>query len=579
MTLPFGGSPPTAVLASSGAQVVVGNCSVAAAVNYFVRAQINAVVTFDGTITFSNGLDYSNAFASASDYSLADFSAATFSNGSGVSGQKFVVTNYSGINASVRRTLFPGTTRPAITDPTCSYLGDIVYEVDVVSNGETFIMSAGQKCEVLNPPGAGIGTLTVVLPTLMSDGETTRVSTTGSIGSVTWSTSDGSTIVGTPPSMAPNTTYEWLFDQTANTWYPIGYNVAPGLTIATESMLFYVSTTGSDSNPGTSGEPFATIQRAVDVSASYYWPLGTSPTIRVADGTYNGTTFLKMLMGDVPTFGSIILYPSEIAANGILAAPFGEDVIGIFEPGANWVFDFFTLVNGGGAGNNINANGSVSLSLYGFNFAGSPNNHINASEGVLIFAEDSEFNINSGADQCFLQFTNFSYFNGINSDFTFNDDPAIGGQVVSCSDYSFADFTSATFAGSVGGSATSFFLSQYSGIGASITRDEFPGAVSQPTISDQTCAYLGDILYEVDSASNGGSLSMFGGPAQRDPQPIRNDRDIHAEFADADVGRRARQRCDDQHDHGIDDRHFGWLNDRHARTIHAQRWSITHVCV
>ena len=231
----FGGSPPAHIHATDGAQVTVGTCSVTSAVNYFVQAQASAVVNFTGTLTFSNGLDFSNAFAFAVDYSLADFSGATFSNGSGVTGVKFELANYSGIGAAVRRTLFPGTTRPVIADPTCYYLGDIVYEVDAVSTGGTFIMSAGQKAEVLNP-ATSIATLTVVLPTLMSDGETTSVSTTHDIDAITFSTTDGSTIVGAPASMEANTTFKWIYDQGATTWYPVGFNVAslPGSIAVTD---------------------------------------------------------------------------------------------------------------------------------------------------------------------------------------------------------------------------------------------------------------------------------------------------------------------------------------------------------
>ena len=55
---------------------------------------------------------------------------------------------------------------------------------------------------------------------------------------------------------------------------------------ALANMTFYVATTGSDSNAGTVGAPFLTIQRAIAEIIRYDWLEIYRPLIQVADGTY-----------------------------------------------------------------------------------------------------------------------------------------------------------------------------------------------------------------------------------------------------------------------------------------------------
>lgn len=56
---------------------------------------------------------------------------------------------------------------------------------------------------------------------------------------------------------------------------------------ATGNLVYYVATTGSDSNAGTVGAPFLTIQKALDTLYQYNMN-GYTATINVADGTYTG---------------------------------------------------------------------------------------------------------------------------------------------------------------------------------------------------------------------------------------------------------------------------------------------------
>jgi hypothetical protein len=213
------GTPAVVLQINDGATVTLqGQITVSASGFNFVNASeknASLVMVPGSTLTFSGDPDYSSAFASGSGGSILDFSGTMFV--SGCTGQRFALSANCTILAEVRRNEFPGN-GACVLDSTCAYLGDINYQVDVVTNGQTFAMSAGQKAQVFNPSGP-IPTLTVVLPTLMSDGETTAISTTGSIGSVTWATSDGSSIAAAPTTLLSGGGVEFIFDEDASTWY------------------------------------------------------------------------------------------------------------------------------------------------------------------------------------------------------------------------------------------------------------------------------------------------------------------------------------------------------------------------
>ena len=68
------------------------------------------------------------------------------------------------------------------------------------------------------------------------------------------------------------------------------------------NLNLYVATTGSDSNPGTSGSPFLTIQHAYLVCYQNYDFNGYSATINVADGTYTAG-----LNATVPLVGAKVI--------------------------------------------------------------------------------------------------------------------------------------------------------------------------------------------------------------------------------------------------------------------------------
>lgn len=99
-----------------------------------------------------------------------------------------------------------------------------------------------------------------------------------------------------------------------------GATPAPALTptAAPSSNDRYVSTTGSDSNPGTESAPFKTLQKAASVAQP-------GMTIRVAPGTYNGDVY-------VTTSGTQTA-PITFASQ----SKWGAKIVGLFQPRGNYI--------------------------------------------------------------------------------------------------------------------------------------------------------------------------------------------------------------------------------------------------
>lgn len=82
---------------------------------------------------------------------------------------------------------------------------------------------------------------------------------------------------------------------------------------AGSNLNFYVSTTGSDSNPGTQAEPFATIGQASSVVGLFDYEGNFFPTINVEDGTYTESVGLP---GLINIFGQGVLVGNNTTPGG-----------------------------------------------------------------------------------------------------------------------------------------------------------------------------------------------------------------------------------------------------------------------
>jgi hypothetical protein len=118
-----------------------------------------------------------------------------------------------------------------------------------------------------------------------------------------------------PPQTSFASDFLLVYDSIANTLFKMPLvNITDGSTLATGNMTFYVSTTGSDSNPGTLAAPFATWQHATIIATRFNYAGLYHPTINVEDGTYNITQYFIMPgiigSGDIHNGGYILGNPT-----------------------------------------------------------------------------------------------------------------------------------------------------------------------------------------------------------------------------------------------------------------------------
>lgn len=80
--------------------------------------------------------------------------------------------------------------------------------------------------------------------------------------------------------------------------------------VLTANLILYVSASGSDSNPGTSSLPFATMQHAWNTILDSYDLAGFAVTVNVSAGTYAGLLASGSAVGEADTFSAGLDLPS-----------------------------------------------------------------------------------------------------------------------------------------------------------------------------------------------------------------------------------------------------------------------------
>lgn len=110
----------------------------------------------------------------------------------------------------------------------------------------------------------------------------------------------------------------------------------------TADTTFYVATTGSNSNPGTSASPWLTIQYAWDYIAGNIDLAGFIATIQVADGTYTGwNTLTGKPNGIVKVIGNRTTPANVTISTLVPIEPGGSNRAGIAIIGCPYEVRFF----------------------------------------------------------------------------------------------------------------------------------------------------------------------------------------------------------------------------------------------
>lgn len=148
----------------------------------------------------------------------------------------------------------------------------------------------------------------------------------------------------------------------AGRYYPVGPGSGgaskSGRTILTADMNYYVSTLGSDSNPGTLAAPWATTQHAMNVLGEKIDSSGFNQTVNIGAGSFAGfgikscvgggnilfkgagsgsTTITNGPNDGVFNFGECValnvISDTPLGVNGVTFAPTGTKCVGIYQPG------------------------------------------------------------------------------------------------------------------------------------------------------------------------------------------------------------------------------------------------------
>lgn len=156
----------------------------------------------------------------------------------------------------------------------------------------------------------------------------------------------------------------------------------PSFPVATVSKSFFVATTGSDSNSGTVGSPFLTLQHAVNVVAAINWNNLYFPTISIANGTYTATQVLLPVLLNCPNGG--VIAGNTGSPSSVLLADSGSNYTFTTAQNSNWIIngvDFHGTYGGISLGLNSNVVANT------INFSGSlAQTGVDQSSGISSFS-------------------------------------------------------------------------------------------------------------------------------------------------------------------------------------------------
>ncbi len=145
---------------------------------------------------------------------------------------------------------------------------------------------------------------------------------------------------------------------------------AQGTITATGNLTFYVDPAGSDSNPGTIGSPFLTIQHALNVTAQYNYQGLYFPKINLNAGTYTEAIILPPLFNLAQTQRGYLVGDNTTPGNVVLDAT--GHFRAIYGMGGNciWEVDGFQINGNCSQGISVTANAFILPGALNWNITG-----------------------------------------------------------------------------------------------------------------------------------------------------------------------------------------------------------------
>ena len=230
-----------------------------------------------GTIVLSGNPDFGTSAQQGfviAQKSTLDISGATITGTS--TGQSFYLQDGANLLAPAS---MPGNV-PGLLDSSSTFNAsfDPYFTVATPTTGTTVAMATSQHGLVLNPAGT-LATLTINLPPSPIDAISwaINISSTKTVTALTVASTDSSTIIGAPSTLAADSGFSMIYDVANTTWYPVlasGSNPSPGPSVLGDLPTFS-NTTGSLQDSGV-----LLSSLAPKVSPSF-----TTPALGVATGT------------------------------------------------------------------------------------------------------------------------------------------------------------------------------------------------------------------------------------------------------------------------------------------------------
>lgn len=211
---------------------------------------------------------------------------------------------------------------------------------------------------------------------------------------------------------------------------------------------YYVATTGNDSNPGTSGSPWLTLQHAANYILQNIDLAGFTATVNIADGTYaGGISLTQPWVGGSPA--SVIFNGDAGTPSNVVISTSG-DAVSASVPGAGCTLQNMKVTSSGG--NCIIAkNGAQIICGAGIilGSCGSSSAQLNAESSAIINMTSNYSITGGGGYAWYLQFNGSIVTNGLTV--TITGTPAYGTSFVYSSNCATVSCGSMTFSGSATG--------------------------------------------------------------------------------------------------------------------------------